>query len=117
MIVDLVESVPRIDYESHGEDGDALDGFLETDDILLAGDFVGSGCTQVLFINNQPHGNRVLIAKFSGTPTPSLHVMFAQPWDASYVLNWFGQYASSHLVGAFFTAKSDQVLFLDHRKF
>ena len=116
MIVDLVDTVPRIDYESHGEDGDALDGFLETDDIVLAGDFVGSGCTQVLFINNQPHGNRVLIAKFSGTPTPSLHVIYAEPWDASYVLNWW-QYASSHFVGAFSTAKSDQVLFLDHRKF
>jgi hypothetical protein len=102
-----MEVLYREEYADHRE----LDGWLETEDLHLVGDFMGAGHDQVLFINRTPGGNRVLIADFS--QGPPVRPLYLEVWGQHGELDGWHDPEDLQFVGDFMGAGHDQVLFIN----
>jgi hypothetical protein len=72
----------HIDYLEDWGQSPRLDGWHNPGDIQLVGDFAHKGHDQVLFINADGNGGRVMIADFS-SGTPPAHVKYLEDWGQS----------------------------------
>jgi hypothetical protein len=95
-------------------DSPLLNGWHNPGDIQLAGDFMGIGHDQVLFINNSGHDGRVLIADFS-TGSPPANIKYWESYGQSDLLNGWHNPGDIQLAGDFFKdTRDDQVLFINN---
>jgi Trypsin len=98
-------------WESVGQ-STLLDGFLDVDDLAFAGDFMGLGHDQVLFINRSGTGHHVLIADFS-SGAPPVQIKYLEDYGQSRVLDGFQDAGDRAFVGDFRGLHRDQILFLN----
>ena len=102
----------RVPYLERWGDSPVLDGWHEPGDVQLAGDFVGLGYDQVLFINRAAKGGRVLIADFKAGRPPAA-VRYLERYGQSKLLDGWHEPADLQLVGDFRGLGYDQVLFIN----
>jgi hypothetical protein len=107
---DLVGEMLVHYWESWG-DFQELDGWHDTDDLALAGDFMGHGHDQVLFINRDGSGGRVLIADF--THGPPVRPEYLERWGDFHELDGWHDADDLALAGDFMGRGHDQVLFIN----
>jgi hypothetical protein len=98
-------------WESVGQ-SHVLDGFLDADDLAFAGDFLGLGHDQVLFINRGGTGHHVMIADFSDG-APPVEVKYLEDYGLSHALDGFQDPGDRAFVGDFLGLHRDQLLLLD----
>ncbi|WP_437676966.1 trypsin-like serine peptidase [Sorangium sp. So ce131] len=89
-----------------------LAGFLDDGDVQLAGDFLGRGRDQALFLNRSANGGRVLIADLSDGAAPA-EVGYREDWGKSALLDGWHDAGDLQLVGDFTGRGYDQVMFIN----
>ncbi|AUX38969.1 uncharacterized protein SOCE26_003500 [Sorangium cellulosum] len=97
--------------EDRGQSG-LLGSFLDDGDVQLAGDFLGRGRAQALFLNRSANGGRVLIADLSDGAAPA-EVGYREDWGKSSLLDGWHDAGDLQLVGDFMGRGYDQVMFLN----
>jgi hypothetical protein len=118
VVADFSKGAPAgVRYWENWWQSQVLDGWHDEGDICLAGDFMGLGRDQVLFINRQPQGGRVLIADFagSGLATP----VYVEMWGQSQILGGWHDLGDVQRAGKFLVqaeAGHDQVLFINRQR-
>jgi hypothetical protein len=99
-------------YEAWG-DSELLDGWCDEGDIILAGDFLGHGHAQVLFINQDgtpPNIGRLTMVDYSsGVPAEA----YLERWGDSPLLNGWHDPGDLVLAGDFLNRGCDQILFIN----
>lgn len=106
------EAMPTLRYLEKWGDSSLLDGWHGAGDIQLAGDFKGLGYDQVLFINTQPGGGRVMIADFRDGVVPA-EVRYWENWGDSGMLDGWHDSGDVQLAGDFLGLGYDQVMFIN----
>jgi hypothetical protein len=99
-------------YEKWG-DSELLNGWCDTGDIILAGDFLARGNEQVLFINNDgtlPNIGRLMIVDYS---QGAAEQAYYEKWGDSDLLNGWCDPEDTVAVGDFMNVGHDQVLFIN----
>ena len=87
-----------------------LDGWLDTDDVHLIGDFMGLGHDQWLMLNRNPRGGRVRIVDIKdGSPRRC----YTEMWGQSPLLDGWTDPGHVMLVGDFLKRGHSQVLFVN----
>jgi hypothetical protein len=107
---------PKVDvayYETYGMGG-WLDGWHDSNDLVVAGDFISSGHDQLLFINRDPPGGRLQIASFRGASPPNVAVAYYENWGDSTWLDGWHDAGDLVLPGRFLHRIHDQLLFINH---
>jgi M6 family metalloprotease-like protein len=89
-----------------------LNGWLDSGDVWLAGDFVGLGHDQVMFINRGGTGGKVMIGDFS-SGHPPVTVKYWEDWGHNPVLNGWLDTNDLRLIGDFMGLGHDQVMFVN----
>ena len=89
-----------------------LDGWHDPGDIILAGDFLGRGHDQLLFINQDgaPPGRVTIIDYSSGAPEQA----FLELWGASALLNGWHDDGDVVVAGDFLDKGYDQLLLVNN---
>ena len=111
MIADFSSGKPplQVKYLENWGQSNVLNGWTDPGDLQLAGDFMGLKHDQILFINVNPQGGRVMIADFS-SGKPPLQVKYWENWGEEKILDgWIDKFIN--LAGNF-TALGDDQLFL-----
>jgi hypothetical protein len=111
-IVDFITGIPRfLPFESYGQ-SNLLNGWHDSEDAFLVGDFFGDGYDTVMFINRGLGGGRVLIADFKDGASP---VTWRYYEAYSYGPHLNGWHDSNDLMfaGDFRGLGHDQVLFIN----
>ncbi|MEZ4295884.1 MAG: hypothetical protein R3B70_12990 [Polyangiaceae bacterium] len=116
MIVDYgAGAVPgQVPYWESWGDSPLLDGWTDDGDLQLAGDFRGLGRDQVLYMNRQPGGGRVMIVDYAGGVPGS--VPYWESWGDSPLLNGWTDDGDLQLVGDFRGSGHDQVLYVNRQE-
>ena len=97
-------------WESYGF-STLFNGWHDSNDVTLVGDFTRSGHDQVLFINRGGSGGRVMIADFSaGLPA---QVAYWESYGDSFNLNGWHDSNDAMIAGDFRGLGYDQVLFIN----
>ena len=99
-------------YLEHYGDSPVLDGWHESDDTLLGGDFMGSGYDQVLCINKSNYEGRVQIIDFEDKTVPARRRYVAFD-EQSQLLNGWLDSNDLKFVGDFTGVGHKQVLFIN----
>lgn len=114
MIQDFSAGAPHRDvryFESWG-DSPLLDGWNDYADRRYAGDFLGLGFDQVLFLNRFPYGGRVMVADFRDGRAPA-EVRYWENYSDSTLLNgWHDDDDWAH-AGDFMNLGRDQLLLMN----
>lgn len=81
LIVDFCRPSPpaEICYRELWGQSDLLNDFLGESDVAVAGDFMGVGYSQVLFVGRKGEGEKFLVADFHGG-APPLTACVREPW-------------------------------------
>jgi hypothetical protein len=117
MITDFSDGTPppevvyRVDWGEGRGDSDLLEGWHDANDAQLAGDFMGLGHDQVMFINRSSAGGRILIASFREGQAAQLH--YVEAYGQSTVLDGWHDPNDRMLVGDFMGLGHDQVMFIN----
>jgi hypothetical protein len=95
-------------WQSYG--GTFFSGWLDSNDIILVGDFVQAGHDQVLLVNRSGVGGRVMIVSFAtGTPAIRYYERYGEAAD----LNGWHDGDDAAVAGDFRGLGYDQVLFIN----
>jgi hypothetical protein len=110
--VDMAGHMQVLYREDRGEHAE-LNGWLDPGDLRLAGDFMGIGHDQVLFINcdRAPGTGRVMVADFS--QGPPVRGLYWENWDDHAELDGWHDEEDLRRVGDFMGLGRDQVLFIN----
>ncbi|MBZ4416670.1 M12 family metallopeptidase [Myxococcus sp. RHSTA-1-4] len=112
MITDFRDGVVPVEVRYHEPYGqsDILNGWQGPEDLQLVGDFLGRGHDQVMFINRDGVGGRVMIADFSDGAAP-VEVGYLESWSSlpDTLQGWIDP-NDQLLVGDFQNRGYDQVL-------
>ncbi len=100
-------------YREDWGESTALNGWHNANDLLYAGDFMGFGHDQLLFINRSGRGGRVKIVDFSGGTVPA-KTLYRENWGDSTSLDGWHNANDRLLVGDFMGLGYDQVLFINN---
>ncbi|WP_437994758.1 M12 family metallopeptidase [Sorangium sp. So ce185] len=103
----------RVDYWESWGDSSLLGGWLDDADRQLVGDFRGLGRDQVMFINRQPGGGKVMIVDYQGAAPGQ--VTYWESWGDSSLLGGWLDDADRQLVGDFRGLGRDQVMFINRQ--
>jgi hypothetical protein len=99
-------------WENYGDSG-LLNDWMDPSDKVLAGDFMGRGYDQVMFLNRGPAGaGRVLIADFSDGHAPA-EQLYREDYGTSTMLADWMDADDRIAVGDFMHRGHDQVLFIN----
>lgn len=81
LIVDFCRPSPpaEVCYREMWGQSDLLNDFLGESDVAVAGDFMGVGYSQVLFVGRKGEGEKFLVADFHGG-SPPLAACVREPW-------------------------------------
>ena len=111
-IVDYSSGTPLQAYVERWGDNPLLDGWHDPGDIILAGDFLGRGHDQLLFINQDgaPPGRVTIIDYSSGAPEQA----FLELWGASALLNGWHDDEDAVVAGDFLDKGYDQLLLINN---
>jgi len=112
MIIDFASGTPSIGYFSTYTTDPWLNGWHDTNDGLLAGDFSGDGHDQVMFINRGGTGGRVLINDFSSGVAPGAWTYIESYTDGVFLNGWH-DVGDLLLAGDFRNLGHDQVMFIN----
>jgi hypothetical protein len=106
-------SDPTTRYWEQWGQSDFLDGWHDNDDIVLAGDFMGLGHDQVMFINNDriQGSGRLMIADFIAGQPPA-KICYWESWGQSHLLDGWQDPGDRQLVGDFLNLGRDQLLII-----
>ena len=112
MIVDFSPGFAWVRYhEAYGAAGD-LNGWHDSNDVAIAGDFRGLGYDQVLFINRGGSGGRMLVAGFRDGAAPIDWLYYEHYGWGSYFNGWH-DVGDLAIAGDFRGLGRDQVLFVN----
>jgi len=101
----------QIKYWENWGQANVLDGWTDAGDLQLVGDFMGLKHDQILFINTNPQGGRIMIADFS-TGKPPAQVRYWENWGQDNILDgWIEKFIYQ---GGNFAALGHDQLFLSH---
>ena len=111
-IIDYSSGTPLQAYVERWGDNPLLDGWHDPGDIILAGDFLGRGHDQLLFINQDgaPPGRVTIIDYSSGVPEQA----FLELWGASALLNGWHDDGDVVVAGDFLDKGYDQLLLINN---
>ncbi len=110
MIVDFSKGTADVRYRENWGDDSLLDGWQDTYDLQLPGNFRGKAYDQVLFINRTGGGGRILVASFN---RQRADVHYWEDWGDSELLNGWHDPEDIALAGDFMKKGYDQVLFIN----
>ena len=115
-VVDLKGGTPRRCYTEMWGQSPLLDGWMDSGRIMLAGDFLGRGHAQVLFVNRNIAVNtgKVLIADFCRAAPPA-EVCYRELWGQSDLLNDFLADTDIAVAGDFMGRGYAQALFVSRK--
>jgi hypothetical protein len=99
-----------VDYWENWGDPAVLNGWDPASNLQLAGDFMGLGHAQVLFLNRSGTGGRVMIADFS-SGHPPVTVRCLENWGDSPVLNGWDPANNLQLAGDFVASDMPRCFF------
>src|SRR5690606_30056156 len=102
----------EIEYLELWGASDRLDGWHDSNDLTLVGDFVGAGHDQVLLLNRSGGGGRIMIADFSDGAAPA-EIKYLEMYGQSSVLNGWHDDDDLVLAGDFVDLGYDQVMFIN----
>jgi hypothetical protein len=111
-IADYADGVAPTDspyWESHG-DSVLWNGWMDSDDIHLVGDFMGLGHDQLMLINRGGIAGRVMIISFAGG---FASIRYFESYGDNPTLNGWHDAEDGFLVGDFMGDGHDQVLFVN----
>lgn len=103
---------PNFHYQESWSASVLLNGWHNPGDIKLQGDFRGLGYDQMLFINTDGWGGRVMITDFRDGAAPS-EVRYHESWGQSVLLDGWHNPEDLQLAGDFLNRGHDQVLFFN----
>jgi hypothetical protein len=89
-----------------------LDGWLDGGDLQLAGDFRGLGHSQVMYVNRDGGGGKIMIVDYSGGVAPGA-VQYWENWGDSSLLNGWLDGGDLQLVGDFMGLGHSQVMYVN----
>jgi hypothetical protein len=98
-------------WEKWGDNG-LLGGWQDNDDWHMVGDFMGLGHAQVMYINRDGNGGRVMIVDYSGGQVPG-QVRYWENWGQNGLLNGWQDNDDWHMVGDFMGLGHAQVMYLN----
>ena len=100
-------------YQENWGESSVFSGWLDIDDTQLVGDFMGLGHSQVLFVNHDLKGGKIIIVDFSQGKPPA-NIKYWESWDqGTLFLGWLG-INDTKIVGDFKDLGYSQVLFLNN---
>jgi hypothetical protein len=112
MIVDFASGTPQVGYLATYANDQSLNGWVDSNDGLLVGDFRGFGYDQVMFINRSGTDGRILVADFHDGIAPEEAVYFeAYSWGVQ--LNGWHDAGDLLLAGDFTGVGHDEVMFIN----
>ena len=92
--------------------------WLDEDDLQFAGDFMGLGHSQILFINrnhSKEEKEKIVIADFgNGNDSPS--IKYQENWEKGSIFSGWIDGNDTQLVGDFMNHGDSQMLFINHAK-
>ncbi|MFP2897374.1 M12 family metallopeptidase [Corallococcus sp. 4LFB] len=103
---------PFFHYQEAWGASPLLGGWHNPSDIKLQGDFRGLGYDQMLFINNDGMGGRVMVTDFRDGAVPA-EVRYLESWGQNALLNGWHDPEDTQLAGDFLNRGHDQVLFFN----
>jgi hypothetical protein len=112
MIVSFAGGAPAIRYLERWGDDVSLNGWHDSADRFLVGDYFGDGHDHVLFLNRDGGGGRILIADFSDGAAPIAWRYYEAYADGVYLNGWHDG-GDDMLAGDFRGMGRDQVLFIN----
>jgi molybdate-binding protein len=111
-IVDYQGAAPgQINYYESWGDSSMLGGWLDDGDVQLVGDFRGLGYDQVMFVNRQAGGGKVMIVDYKAA-VPG-QIRYVESWGGSSLLNGWLDDADRQVAGDFRGLGYDQVMFVN----
>lgn len=112
MVVDFYGGIPQIGYLASYTTDPFLNGWHDTNDGLLAGDFRGLGYDQVMFVNRGVGNGRVLITDLHDGVAPADWVYY-EAYSQGVFLNGWHDAGDLLLAGDFRGLGRDQVMFIN----
>lgn len=104
----------RVRYQERAGQSTWLDGWLDSIDAQLVGDFLGIGRAQVCFINRSWQGGRVMVADFGATnDTGTAQTLYFEPYGETGWLNGWTDDNDWQLAGDFKNLGKSQILFIN----
>lgn len=104
-----------IEFPKIWEDPHLYDLWLDDHDIQIAGDFMGLGHSQVLFVNcnrTNAEKEKIMIMDFSNSKSPG-SIRYLENWGGGLFNEWLDT-NDTQLVGDFMNQGHSQVLFINH---
>lgn len=92
----------------------ALNGWHDANDLQFAGDFMGLGHDQMLLINRDGAGGRVMVIDFSKGSPPG-DVKYWEDWGTFPALNGWHDPGDVMFPGRFAGSRNDQMLFINRQ--
>jgi len=115
-IADFAVGVAPVFFESYSSQNPLLNGWHDSNDKILVGDFRANGHDQVMFINRGVGAGRVLIVDFDLSPAPATwdDVPYYEAYSQSVTLNGWHDGNNDFVVAADLMGQGfDQVLFVN----
>jgi hypothetical protein len=100
MIVDYASGSAEARYWESWGDSPLLDGWTDDTDRQLVGDFMGLGHAQVMYVNRDVGGGKVMVVDYAGGAVPG-QVRFWESWGDGPLLDGWLDEADTALVGDF----------------
>lgn len=112
-ISDVKSGQPQHLYVEKYGDSSLFNGWLDTGDVILAGDFLHRGYDQLLCCDRSNGAGGLMVASFHGKKRAPAEVLFTESFQAgSAFSSWFDA-GDAQLVGDFYGLGHDQLLLVN----
>ena len=102
-----------VKYQEDWGESTYLGGWLDANDTQLVGDFMGLGHSQVLLVNHDHSGGKIMIVDFSQGRPPAV-VKYSESWDQGTIFQGWLNINATRTAGDFKGLGYSQVLFLNN---
>jgi hypothetical protein len=115
MIVDYASGAApgQVKYWENWGQSPLLSGWLDDGDLQLTGDFLGLGRTQVMYVNRQVGGGKVMIVDYAAAAPGSVH--YWENWGQSPLLSGWLDDGDLQLTGDFRGLGRTQVMYVNRQ--